>query len=70
MAEITIALIDVASIHRGLNTGLGYLASSITTEHDIQVNVFSAHGTLLRLKDSSFLRKILIYFGVGFENRN
>ncbi len=40
MAEITIALIDVASMHRGLNTGLGYLASSITTEHDIQVNVF------------------------------
>jgi radical SAM superfamily enzyme YgiQ (UPF0313 family) len=40
MAEIKVALIDVASIHRGLNTGLGYLASSITMYPDIQVNVF------------------------------
>lgn len=37
---IKIALIDVASIHRGLNTGLGYLASSLKTQPDIQVKVF------------------------------
>lgn len=40
MAEIKIALIDVASIHRGLNTGLGYLASSLTQHPNVTVRVF------------------------------
>lgn len=40
MAEITIALIDVASMHRGLNTGLGYLASSLSQYPNVTVKVF------------------------------
>ncbi len=40
MAEITIALIDVVSMHRGLNTGLGYLSSSLSQYPDVTVRVF------------------------------
>ena len=65
MAEITIALIDVASIHRGLNTGLGYLASSITTEHDIQVNVFDFNNRRDSIKTR--LEEIKNHDIVGFS---
>ena len=40
MAGTKIAFIDVTSIHRGLNTGLGYLASSLMNQKDVQINVF------------------------------